>query len=61
MALDDLYKMANNYKEHLKFLKEVGMCNKEETNEIIANIKTIYAVIGKCVSSSSLNKKVVSS
>ena len=42
--------MANNYKEHLKYLKEVGMRDTEETNKIVANIKTICAVIGKRIS-----------
>ena len=45
LPLDDLYKLIDQYRKHLDFLKEVNMCDAEKTKSIVDKCEMVFNII----------------
>ena len=45
LPLDDLYKLVEQYRKHLEFLKEVNMCDTEKTKSIVEKCENVFNII----------------
>ena len=61
MSYNELYELNDQYKNHLKFLQEMDMCDDEMKEDIVSKIKNIFAAIGHKANLNSTNSKNVSS
>ena len=47
LSLKELYKIADCHKQHVLFLKEIGMCDDAKQQHMVARIEYIFEVIAR--------------
>ena len=52
MSLDELYKLMDQYKEHLKFLEQFNRSNETKKENLLQKIESIFEIIDKKVEDS---------
>ena len=60
LPLDDLYKLIEQYRKHLDFLKEVNMCDTEKTKSIVDKCESVFNIINSRTATKSTQSNSVS-